>query len=126
MFLKYGMAALLVAASAVPALAASSKCMTPVAPAAVDGSTATEAQMKGAHDDVMNFIKSSDDYQQCLLDDLQAQKEAAANAKDPKPLDPSIEDGVNAKIDANQHLKEKVGSEFNASVLAFKAKHPGG
>ncbi len=126
MFFKYGMAALVVAASAVPALAASSKCMAPVAPAAVDGSTATEAQMKGAHDDVANFIKSSDDYQQCLIDDLNAQKEAAAAAKDPKPLDPSVEDGVNAKIEANQHLKEKVGSEFNAAVMAYKAKHPGG
>jgi flagellar biosynthesis GTPase FlhF len=125
MFRKFGMAALILTASAIPAFAASSQCSNPIAPAAVDGSLASEAQMKGAHDDVVNFIKSSDDYQQCLVNDLDAQKEAAAKAKDPKPLDPSIEDAVNEKIAANQRLKEKVGGEYNAAVQAFKSKHPG-
>jgi hypothetical protein len=82
--------------------------------------------MKAAHDDVVNFIKASDDYQACLVSDLQAQKDKAAKAKDPKPLDPSIEAGVNAKLEANQSLKEKVGGEFNAAVAAYKAKNPKG
>lgn len=125
MFRKFGMAALILTASAIPAFAASSSCSNPIAPAAVDGSTASEAQMKGAHDDVVNFIKASDDYQQCLVDDLDMQKEAAAKAKNPKPFDSSIEDAVNDKIAANQRLKEKVGGEYNASVQAFKSKHPG-
>jgi hypothetical protein len=108
--------------SAVPALAAS-PCDEPYAPAAVDGSKATEAQMKGAHDDVMTFMKSSDDYQSCLLDDLKNQQDTAAKAKDPKPLDQSIVDGVNKKVDVNQRMKEKVGAEFNAAVIAYKAAH---
>jgi hypothetical protein len=124
MFRKFGMAALILTASAMPAFAASSRCVDPIAPSAVDGSKATEAQMKGAHDDVVNFIKASDDYQQCLLDDLQAQKDTAAKAKDPKPIDPAIEDAVNDKIAANQRLKEMVGGEYNASVQAFKGAHP--
>jgi len=123
MFKKFCLACVLIAASAAPALADSSSCSEPIAPAQVDGSTATMAQMNGAHDDVVNFMKASDDYQACLFNDLNDQKRAAAKNK--KDLDPSIEENVNAKVDTNQKLKEKVGGEFNASVMAYKAKHPG-
>lgn len=119
---KFALAAAALMISAAPALAAGG-CDEPYAPAAVDGSKATEAQMKGAHDDVMNFMKSSDDYQSCLLDDLKNQEAQAAKAKDPKPLDPSIAAAVNKKVDDNQKMKEKVGSEFNAAVMAYKAAH---
>jgi hypothetical protein len=119
---KFGLAAAALLISAVPALAANG-CDQPYAPAAVDGSKATTEQMKGAHDDVMTFMKASDDYQSCLLADLKNQKDAAAKAKDPKPLDPAIEAGVSKSIDANQRTKEKVGAEFNASVIAYKAAH---
>lgn len=30
---------------------------------------------------------------------------------------------MNKKIDANQRMKEKVGAEFNAAVIAYKAAH---
>ena len=123
MFKQFCLACVMIAASAVPALADSSSCSEPIAPASVDGGTATVTQMNGAHDDVVNFMKASDDYQACLYTDLNDQKRAAA--KDKKDLDPSIEANVNAKVDANQKLKEKVGGEFNAAVLAYKAKHPG-
>jgi hypothetical protein len=119
---KFALAAAALMISAAPALAAGG-CDEPYAPAAIDGSTATEAQMKGAHDDVVNFMKASDDYQGCLLNDLKEQQAAAAKAKDPKPLDPSIAAGVNKAVDQNQRMKEKVGSEFNAAVMAFKAAH---
>ena len=119
---KFGVAVAALLISAAPALAAGA-CDEPYAPAAIDGSKATTDQMKAAHDDVVNFMKASDDYQACLLDDLQNQKDAAAKAKDPKPLDPSIEAGVNKKIDANQRMKEKVGAEFNAAVVSYKAAH---
>ena len=120
---KFGLAAAALLISAAPALAAS-PCDEPYAPAALDGSKATADQMKSAHGDVMTFMKASDDYQSCLLDDLKNQQQAAAKAKDPKPLDPSIEAGVNKKVDANQRMKEKVGAEFNAAVIAYKAAHP--
>ncbi|HTP78603.1 MAG TPA: hypothetical protein VMJ73_16695 [Rhizomicrobium sp.] len=118
-----GLVAALVGMSVAPALA-DSACQEPIAPAAVDGANATTAQMNGAHDDVVTFIKQSDDYQACLYKELNdAKADAVKNKKD---LDPSIEAGVNAKIDSNQHLKEKVGGEFNAAVMAYKAKHPNG
>jgi hypothetical protein len=109
---------------AAPAFADSSSCSEPYPPAAIDGSTATENQMKAAHNDVVNFIKSSDDYQSCLNADYVAQAQEAAKSKDKKPLDPSIQAAVNAKIEANQKEKEKVGAEFNTAVVAYKAKHP--
>jgi hypothetical protein len=117
-----GLVAALVVASSAPAWAESA-CSEPIAPAAIDGGTATTAQMNAAHDDVMTFLKQSDDYQVCLLKELSdAKADAVKNKKD---LDPSVEAGVDAKVQANQALKEKVGAEFNASVVAYKAKHPG-
>ncbi|HEY0105955.1 MAG TPA: hypothetical protein VGB91_07715 [Rhizomicrobium sp.] len=97
--------------------------MEPIAPAAVDGGSATKAVMNGAHDDVMTFLKQSDDYQVCLFKELNDQKLAAK--KDKKDIDPALEAAVNAKVAANQSLKEKVGAEYNAAVGAYKAKNPG-
>jgi len=118
-----GLVVALVGASMVPAMAQSA-CQEPIAPTALDGATATTAQMNGAHDDVLTFIKQSDDYQSCLLKELTDAKLDAVKNK--KTLDPSIETGVQAKVDSNQHLKEKVGGEYNAAVMAYKAKHPNG
>ena len=123
MFLKtIGLVSALFLISAVPAFAQSA-CSEPIAPAAVDGGVATTAQMNAAHDDVVTFIKQSDDYQVCLLKELKDANDALVKAK--KDPDPSLEAGVRAKIQANQTLKEKVGAEYNASVMAYKAKHPG-
>ena len=118
----FALSAALLAVSALPALA-QSDCAEPIAPASIDGSTATVAQMKGAHDDVMTFIKQSDDYQVCVYKELNDQKAAAL--KDKKPLDASADAAVDAKIKSNQGLKQKVGDEYNAAVAAYKAKHPG-
>jgi hypothetical protein len=118
-----GLVAALVGLSAVPALAQSA-CQEPIAPAAIDGGTATTKQMSGAHDDVVTFIKQSDDYQSCLYKELNDAKADAVKNK--KQVDPTLEPAVASKVDANQHLKEKVGGEYNAAVMAYKAKHPNG
>lgn len=110
--------------AATPAFADLNSCYEPIPPAPVDGSTATEKQMKAAHDDTMDFIKSSDDYQTCIGSELQKMKKAAAADKDKKPLDPAILADAQARLDKNQKLKEKVGAEFNTAVVAYKAKHP--
>jgi hypothetical protein len=122
MSLKFSLAAAFVVASIAPALA--QNCSDPIPPATIDGQTATKEQMSQMRDDVVNFIKSSDDYQACLLADLRAQKQQAA--KDKKELPASVEEAVNAKVQANQKEKEKVGGEFNAAVVAYKSKHPKG
>lgn len=114
----------LVIVTAGPAFAESSCGSPPVAPASVDGSTATEAQMKDAIDDFKTFQKESDTYQECLLSDLRKQKAKAAKATPPKTLDPAIEQGVAVQVSENQKLKERVGGELNGSILAYKSKHP--
>lgn len=124
MLRKFGLACVLLVGTAAPAFADASSCSEPIAPAAVDGGAATEAQMNAAHDDVVNFVKASDDYQACLFRDLNDQADAAKKAK--KDLDPAIAQDVQTRVDANQKLKEKVGTEFNAAVMAYKAKHPSG
>ena len=118
-----GLVLALASVSAVPAMAQSA-CQEPIAPAAIDGSTATTAQMNGAHDDVMMFIKQSDDYQACVLREFNELKADAIKNK--KTLDPALETAVGQKVDGNQHMKEKVGGEYNAAVMAYKAKHPNG
>jgi hypothetical protein len=126
MLSRISLASVFVLAMAAPALADASSCYEPIAPAAIDGNTATEAQMKASLSDVKDFIKSSDDYQTCLLSDLQQQKREASRQKDKdkQKLDPSIEADVNARIAKNQKLKEQVGGEYNTAAQAFKAKHP--
>lgn len=121
---KFVMSAVCLFGMAAPALADSGTCTEPYAPAAIDGGAATEAQMKSAHDDVVNFLRNSDDYQTCLNADYIAQVNAAKKEKDPKPLDPSVKADVSAKLAKNQSEKEKVGAEFNTAVQAYKAKHP--
>ena len=109
---------------ATPAFADVSSCYEPLPPAAVDGSVATEKQMKSALTDVKDFIKASDDYQNCMNSEFIAMQKKAKESKDKTPLDPSIASSVQAKIDSNQKLKERIGAEYNTAVAAYKAKHP--
>jgi hypothetical protein len=119
---KFGLAVAALVLSAAPALAAS--CLEPVPPTATDGTKASEQQMRDAIADFKQFQAESDDYQSCLLHDLDLQKKEAAKQTPPKPLDPSVQQGVDAKVAENQRLKEKVGAELNASIIAYKQTHP--
>jgi len=125
MFGKISLAAAAILFTAAPALADSCGG-APIPPAAIDGAKATEAQIKDARDDVMNFMKASDEYQSCVLADLDRQKREAAKKKDPKPLDQGIVDAANKSVANNQRDKEKVGAEFNAAVHSYKSAHPKG
>lgn len=108
---------------AAPAFA-QDKCMAPIAPVIPNGKTAAVADLVQANKDVVSFIKSSDDYQSCLLADLQSQIDAAKDNKDKKGLDPAIKKAIEAKGDANQKQKETVGKAYNAAAAAYKQAHP--
>lgn len=122
--LKRSLLACAFALAATPAFADFSSCYEPIPPAAVDGDTATEQQMQHALSDVKDFIKASDDYQTCVQSQYQTMKKAAADSKDKTPIDPSITSDLRKRIDANQKLKEKIGTEFNTAVTVYKKKHP--
>ncbi len=109
-------------AFATPAFADLNSCSEPYAPAAVNGAAATQEQMQHAMDDVKNFIKDSDTYQDCVNNDVKSQQMQAK--KDKKDFDASIAADAKTRIDRNQSEKEKVGAEFNAAVAAYNAKHP--
>ncbi len=106
---------------AAPAFA-QDKCMAPIAPVVPNGRTAAVSDLVQANKDVVSFIKSSDDYQSCLLADLQSQIDAAKDNK--KDLDPAVKKAIEAKGDANQKLKENVGKAYNAAAAAYKQAHP--
>ena len=109
---------------AAPAFA-QDKCSAPVAPVVPNGKTATVSDLVQANKDVVAFIKASDDYQSCLLADLQSQIDAAKGDKDNKKgLDPAIKKAIEAKGDANQKLKEAVGKAYNVAAAAYKQAHP--
>ena len=101
---------------------AQADCQAPIAPASPDGHTANQQQVLAAVADAKNFISQSDVYQQCMLDYVQAQKKQAV--EDKKTFDSYIETSVQKKIDDNQKMKIKVGSEINAAVSDFKMSHP--
>jgi hypothetical protein len=107
---------------AAPGLALAESCSPPAAPAAIDGATASLQDVIAAKTSVTDFMSASDDYQKCVLDDLQAQRTAATQAK--TKLDPAISKAAEAKVSQNQADKERVGAAFNAAVKAFKAAHP--
>src|SRR5215468_188370 len=79
-------------------------CSEPIPPVPVSGGAASEKQINDATKDEKMFLKQSADYQDCLMQDLKVQQAAAAHNK--KQLDPSVAGEVQAKIDANQKLKE--------------------
>jgi hypothetical protein len=109
------------AAFAGPALAANT-CVQPFAPAIVAGAKATKEQMLTAQTEVREFLRASDQYQECILRDLQLQRAEAA--RDQKQLDPAVVDAGTRRIQANQREKERVGAEYNAAVKAYAAAHP--
>ncbi|HYK79951.1 MAG TPA: hypothetical protein VEU95_09985 [Micropepsaceae bacterium] len=106
---------------AAPAFA-QDKCSAPIAPVVPNGRTAAVSDLVQANKDVVAFIKASDDYQSCLLADLQSQIDAAKDNK--KELDPAIKKAIEARGDANQKLKETVGKAYNTAAAAYKQAHP--
>lgn len=102
--------------------AAQSDCQMPIAPAAPDGKTSTQAQMAAGIGDANRFMKDSDVYQQCLADYVKAQRDLATKNK--TPFDTSIQADALKKISENQDEKVKVGGDVNAAIAVFKASHP--
>ena len=130
MRLKFGLVLGILTVAGSPAVFAQANCSMPIPPAAPDGRTATQQQIAAAVSDAKNFIAQSDVYQNCLLDYVRTQKEAAAEAlkdkdnKDKKPFDPYIETQIQKQIDSNQAAKVRTGAEINAAVNDFKLAHP--
>jgi hypothetical protein len=80
--------------------------------------------MLTAHDTVQAFIKQSDQYQDCLVRDLNDQKATLARKSKPTMIDQKIVDDYKVKGDTNQREKERLGAEFNAAVVEYKSLHP--
>ena len=110
------MAALLLGAT--PALA-QNVCVEPATPAKVDGNTVNHDQMLAAINMTKDFVAKSDAYQQCIANDLEAKKQAAAKAG--TPFDEQIHQVAMAKVAANQQAKDTVVADTNAQVVLYKA-----
>ena len=122
MFRKYGLAAALLLAGAVPAFAEDS-CQVPPVPAAVDGNTVTKDQMVAAIAAVKAYQTASDTYQQCITDYVTAQNAQAD--KDKKPHDTVMIQSEGDKGTANEASKEKTVGDLNAAIGVYKKAHPG-
>ena len=122
MHLRFGLTLVFLAGGMLPALAQQPDCQAPVAPAAPDGRTSTQAQMAAGVGDANRFMKDLDVYQSCLVAYVKAQKDQAA--KDKTPFDKFIEMDAMKKITENQNEKVRVGAEINSAIGVFKASHP--
>jgi len=96
-------------------------CAEPQAPVPVDGAQVSEEQMRAAAAAARAFIAQSDVYQSCLASAVDAAKTQAT--ADGKPFDPVLANDAKAKADANQRVKERVGTEINAAISAYKQTH---
>lgn len=107
---------------AAPGLAAAAACNRPTPPAKIDGASVSMDQILAGKAVVANFMEASDAYQDCIIADVKAQRTAAEAAK--TKLDPAVAKAADAKTAESQADKERVASEFNAAVKAFRAAHP--
>ena len=107
---------------AAPAFAQDKCGPAPAAPTVPKGKDATVQQLNAAATDIKAYVKSSDDWQTCLKTDLDAQMAAAKDAK--QPFDNKIKVAIEAKGDANQKDKERVGKEYTAAVADWRKAHP--
>ena len=107
---------------ATPALAQSSCGAAPTAPAIPDGTKASANDITQAYNQVTAFMKTSDEWQLCMKNDLDKQKADAKAQK--KDFDSNIEKVADQQGDANQKDKERVGKEMNAALGAYHKAHP--
>ncbi|MGQ0742157.1 MAG: hypothetical protein ACT4OG_07665 [Alphaproteobacteria bacterium] len=104
---------------AVPAFAYQSRCVEPYAPVVPDPRAASKQQLDAVKKDVVQFIKDSDQYQECLLLELKTEKQTASRKQ--KPFDPQIDADIQKMISANQREKERVGATYNGAVHTWHA-----
>ncbi len=126
MLRTFSLASAMILAVAGPALADASSCYEPIAPAAVDGSTASEAQVKALSQ--RSRISSNHPMTirpvSCLIWSSKSAKRQSRKTRTSRKSNPSVQADVSARIDKNQKLKEQVGNEYNAAVKAYQAAHP--
>jgi hypothetical protein len=104
-----------------PVLAQSS-CVAPAAPAPINGATASQEEVLAAVREAKAFIAQSELYQSCLAQEVDDAR-AKATAEN-RPFDQQIARLAGSMSGQSQKLKEKVGTEANGAVDAYKKAHP--
>lgn len=97
-------------------------CTAPFLPVVPDGATASEEQINAARDQVMIFVRDSEDYQNCLVTTLR-QTEAEAARDEDEVVDPQVRRTINARLEANRSHLTRVGDEFNAAARAYNGSN---
>jgi len=98
------------------------RCSAPIAPVVPDGKTATAPQLTQTVNDVKNYIRASDDYQACLLAEINTYETQAKGSK--AGIDPNVRKGLELKGDTNQKEKERIGAAYNKAAADYRASHP--
>ena len=107
-----------------PAFAANpvDTCKEPVVPKMPVGKTAVAADLIKAASEVKAYVLASDEYQQCVKDEVAKWEKDAADTK--TPLDARFKNAVLKKGDDNQTKKERLGAAYGVSAADYKAAHP--
>jgi len=104
---------------AAPAFAQDMCGPAPAAPVVPDGKKATGPDLVQAKKDIDAFMKTSDDWQICLVTYRDQQVASAKDSKTAFDVRP-----INTKITNNQKDKEKVGGDYNKQVAAWRQAQP--
>ena len=98
-------------------------CTAPFLPVVPDGATATQEQLNDVRRQVEDFVRESDEYQNCLVTFLRQQEAEAARDPDER-VDPQLRRRTVTLVNANQNHKIRVSEEFNAAARAYNEAHP--
>ena len=103
---------------AAPALA---QCVEPPQPPLINGTLASENQMRAVMSDARTFITQSEMFQACITQELNDARAQAAT--EGHPLDPAIEMAAKARLAASQKAQDRVGQASNMALTAYKNAH---
>ena len=103
-------------------LLAQSSCVAPTAPEPINGATASQEEVLAAVREAKAFIAQSELYQNCLAQEVEDAKARAAAEN--RPFEQQIARLAGSMTGQSQKLKEKVGTEANGAVDAYKKAHP--
>ncbi len=100
---------------------ASVACEYPQSPEVPNGSSATKEEMIAGQKEVNAYIKSLEDYQQCLVDQEEAAR-AELGEVDPEVLQ-QREAVLTKKYNAAHDEMQKAAADFNAELREYQASN---
>jgi hypothetical protein len=96
---------------------AGDNCQAPILPAALNGSTASRAQVVASMAAMKRYIAASDEFQRCVRNFVAAKRAQAEQNN--KPVNMPLLVIENHRVLASENNKKKVSAQVRATIIAF-------